>query len=72
MIGIPQIPYFPRIYNLNIKDYKRMRHVIMRNGECTSKLYTLLEGVHKNVLPPFPITTFLRLAGNDIWVLAFL
>ena len=37
----------------------------MRNGECTSKLYTLHEGIHKNVLPPFPITTFLRPVGSD-------
>ena len=47
----------------------------MRNGECTSKLYTLHEGVHKNVLPPLPITTFLRLVGSAIcytWVLVFL
>ena len=45
----------------------------MRNGECTLKLYTLHEGVHKNVL--FPITTFLRLVNSAIrhtWVLAFL
>ena len=46
MIGIPQIPYFPRMSNLNMKDCKGTRHVIMRNGECTSKLYTLHEGVH--------------------------
>ena len=38
----------------------------MRNGECTSKLYNLHEGVHKNVLSPFPITTFLRLVGSAI------
>ena len=47
----------------------------MRNRECTLKLYTLHEGVHKNVLPTFPITTFLTLVGSaicDIWVLACL
>ena len=34
----------------------------MRNEECRSKLYSLHEGVHKSVLPTFPITRFLRLA----------
>ena len=36
---------------------------------------TLHKGVHINVLPPFPITRYLRLVGSaicDIWVLAFL
>ena len=39
----------------------------MRNGECTSKMYTLYEGVHKNVLPLFPITRFLRLGRYMIY-----
>ena len=34
------------------------------NVPHTSKLYTLHEGAHKNVLPPFPITRFLRLVGS--------
>ena len=33
---------------------------------------TLHEGVHINVLPPFPISRYLRLISSDIWVLAFL
>ena len=38
----------------------------MKNGECTLKMYTLLEDVHKNVLPPFPITEFLKLNSTGI------
>ena len=57
------------------KLVKGMKHAIMRNGEYTSKMYTLHEGVHKkNVLPPF-LTRFLRLASSaicDIWALGFL
>ena len=61
--------------NSSIKAYKGMKHAMMRNRECTLKNYTLNEGVYKNVLPPFPITKFLRLASSticDIWDLAFL
>ena len=61
--------------NSSIKAYKGMKHAMMRNKECTLKIYTLNEGVYKNVLPPFPITKFLRLASSticDIWDLAFL
>ena len=50
--------------NPSIKACEGMKHAIMRN-----------EGVHKNVLTPFPITRFLRLTSIaicDIWVLAFL
>ena len=43
-----------------------MKYALMKNGECTLKMYTLLEGVHKNVLPPFPITEFLKLNSTGI------
>ena len=41
----------------------------MRNRVCTSKMYTLHEGVHRKCttcVPPFLITRFLRLAMNAI------
>ena len=31
----------------HIKACKRMKHAVMRNGECTLEIYTLHEGVHK-------------------------
>ena len=43
----------------------------MRNGECTSKSFTFQEGVHKIVLPPFPITRFLRLVGSAIYEILY-
>ena len=64
-----------KMSNFSIKACEGMKHAKMKNGECTSKLFTLHEGVHKNVLPPLSITRFLRLASSticDIWVLAFL
>ena len=49
-----------------MKVCEGMKDAIMRNGESTLQMYTLHEDVHKNVLPQFPITRFLRLASSDI------
>ena len=40
----------------------------MKNEECTSKMYTLIEGVNKkiNVLFPFPITEFQKLYNTGM------
>ena len=38
-------------YNLSIKACEGMKHAIIRNGECTLKIYTLHESVCKNILP---------------------
>ena len=46
-----------------------MKYPIMINGGYTIEMYTLHEGVHKNVLPLFPITRFLRLASSTIYVI---
>ena len=46
-----------------------MKYALMKNEEHTLKMYNLLvvlEGVHKNVLPPFPITEFLKLNSTGI------
>ena len=54
--------------NSSIKACEGMKRVIMRNGECTSEVYTLHEGEHKMyyLRDPFLITTFLRLASSAI------
>ena len=48
-IHIPQKPYIPVIQEMSNYRYQSLwsnKHAIMRNRECTSKMYSLHEGVH--------------------------
>ena len=48
------------------KACEEMKHVIVRNREHISNMYTLHKGVNKNVLPPFPVKRFLRQTNSAI------
>ena len=46
---------------LQTSGYEEIKHAVMRNGECTSKMYTLHEDIHKNVLPSWRVYMKYRL-----------